>query len=108
MHFKYTAADLSGKIVESDVESEDVAGVLKILAGQGLKPISITALRPAKARPLNFFGAKITVKDQVLLTRYLALMLRVGMDIFSAIEILIKNFENPAVKSFLREVRLNI
>jgi len=45
------------------------------------------------------------VEDKVFLTKYLALMLKVGTDLFKAIDILIVDFDKPAIKSILIEVR---
>lgn len=105
MLFKYKAADASGKISESELEAESVSEVLHALAGRGLKPITITAAKTIKTKSVAVFGGKIAIKDQIFLTRYLALMLRVGMDIYSAINVLIANFDNPAIKHFLDDVK---
>ena len=42
----------------------------------------------------NMFGG-INTSDKVFLTKYLALMLRVGTDLLSAINILIVDFDKP-------------
>ena len=44
----------------------------------------------------------------MFLTKYLALMLSVGTDVLSAINILIADFDKPSVKNFLVEVRENL
>ena len=81
--------------------------VLEWMGGQNWKPISLKAIRQTEAQ--KFFGGLqqggITVADQVFLTKYLALMLKVGTDLFKAIDILVEDFDKPAVKSFLMEVR---
>ncbi|KKU47384.1 MAG: General secretion pathway protein F, partial [Parcubacteria group bacterium GW2011_GWF2_46_8] len=56
----------------------------------------------------SIFGNSITVQDKVFITKYLALMLRVGTDLFKAIDILIQDFEKPVIKSFLLEIRGNL
>ncbi len=55
----------------------------------------------------KFWGG-INTSDKVFLTKYLALMLRVGTDLLSAINILIADFDKPAVRDFLLEVHDNL
>ncbi len=109
MNFKYTAAQPNGKIIEGTVEAKTGAEVLEWIAGQGLRPISIKAIEgfaPSGAR--GIFNQPITVTDKVFLTKYLALMLRVGTDLFHAIDILVADFDKPAVKALLIEIRENL
>ena len=107
MKFKYKAADLSGKFIEGEASGESISDALKVLAAQGLKPISVTPLGKNR-RTARIFGGGVSIKEQIFLTRYLALMLRVGMNLLSAISVLIDNFENPTLKNFLKEVRISI
>lgn len=109
MRFKYIASQPDGKLIEGTTEGETTADVLNYLAGQGLKPVSITALKGvSKAGVTRFFGQAISVIDKIFLTRYLSLMLRVGTDLFKALDILIADFEKPIVKAFLLEIRSSL
>ena len=90
------------------MEAGGPAEVLEFVAEKGLRPVSIkpiSMLGPAKR---NIFGGGVTVTDQVFLTKYLALMLKVGTDLFSAIDILIADFDKPSVKAILIEMRTNL
>jgi type IV pilus assembly protein PilC len=106
MLFHYIASQSDGKILEGDVESQGVAEALEFLASRGLRPVSLKVVKGfreiGKGR---IFGHKITIEDKVFLTKYLALMLKVGTDLFKAIDILIVDFDKPAVKSLLMEIR---
>lgn len=106
MLYHYVAADKSGKLMEGDLEADTLAQVLQNLAGKELRPISVKPLRE-KIIGRRFLGS-ITTADKLFLTKYLALMLRVGTDLLSAINILILDFDKPAVKSFLLEARDNL
>ena len=109
MQFHYVAAQPNGKVVEGNLEAQHPSEVLEQLAMGGLRPISIKAIRSFDTeRRKGLFGSTITVVDKVFLTKYLALMLRVGTDLFQAINILIADFDKPAVKSFLIEVRTTL
>src|SRR3989344_841699 len=106
MRFHYIAFQPDGKVTESELDAKDQVEVLKFLAQQGLRPITVkpVALNLAK-QSRRFFGEKIIITDKVFLAKYLALMLKVGTDLFKTIDILIADFDKPAIKAFLGEVR---
>ena len=107
MKFHYTASQSSGKIIEGDYEAAGSADVLGYLASQGLRPISLKTIKDFdKKYRFNVFGQTITTEDKIFLTKYLALMMKVGTDLFKAIDILIADFQRPGLKSFLIEMRL--
>ncbi len=108
MKFNYKAADSSGKNIEGVLEAESSGQVLEFLASKGLKPITVTAERSLERKARGLFGQTINVVDKIFLTKYLALMLRVGTDLFRAINVLIANFDKKVVKSLLLEVRANL
>jgi len=81
---------------------------LEFLKGKNLNPISLELVATKSKIRASLFGSPITITDQIFLTRYLALMLKVGTDIFKAIDILIADFEKPAVRSLLIEIRENL
>jgi type IV pilus assembly protein PilC len=107
MLYHYRAADSAGKIIEDDFDANSLQEVLQYLAGKGLRPVSVKAFDSGKGWFSRRVG-KITVSDKVFLVKYLALMLRVGTDLLSAVDILIADFDKPAVRSFLLEVRENL
>lgn len=107
MLFHYTAVDASGKVVRSDFEADTVKDVLLYLSKNELKPMSVKEGRSG-GLTLRIFQSSINTSDKVFLTKYLALMLRVGTDLLSAIDILIGDFDKPAVREFLLEVRDNL
>ncbi len=107
MLFHYVAADAAGKMTEGDLEGDTLNDVLHIIAGKQMSPVSVKPVKQA-AGGIKLFGGGINTSDKVFLTKYLALMLRVGTDLLSAINILIADFEKPSVKDFLIEVRDNL
>lgn len=107
MLYHYIATDAAGKLEEADYEADNLEGVLRFLAGRELRPVSIKPLRQERGIFIGRFGS-ITLTDRVFLAKYLALMLRVGTDLLQAINILIADFEKPAMRNFLVEVRENL
>ncbi|MEW5805294.1 MAG: type II secretion system F family protein [Patescibacteria group bacterium] len=112
MLFHYTAADSHGKVYQADVEASSLDEVLGLIAKQDLKPISVKPLKEVVVVKDKFAGliggGKITLQDKIFLMKYLSLMLRVGTDLFKAIDILIQDFTKPAIRNFLLEVRGNL
>lgn len=109
MLFHYIASQPDGKIIENDVEANDVGQVLTFLSSQGFKPVSVKAVSKAtQAGRKEIFGSKISLTDQVFISKYLALMLKIGTGLLQAINILIDDFSKPAVRGFLLEVRSNL
>ncbi len=108
MLFHYLAVDQAGKSLEADFEATNLAEVLRYLSSKELRPISVKAVKKGGWSMPSFFGGSINTADKVFLSKYLALMLRVGTDLLSAINILINDFDKPAVRSFLLEVHDNL
>ncbi len=109
MLFHYIASQPDGKIIENDVEANDVGQVLTFLSSQGFKPVSVKAVSKAtQTGRKEIFGSKISLTDQVFISKYLALMLKIGTGLLQAINILIDDFSKPAVRGFLLEVRSNL
>ncbi|MGB7958177.1 MAG: type II secretion system F family protein [Minisyncoccia bacterium] len=109
MLYHYRAADQTGTLVEGDVDAPTLQEALRLLSQKDLRPISLKPIKTQQAGTLGgWFGGKITIADKVFLTKYLALMLRVGTDLLSAINILIADSDKPVMKNFLLEVRENL
>jgi len=108
MKFHYRAIRPDMRMVEDDIEANDMTQAITKVASLGLRPIT---LKPVKALGFGIgkMGSqKITLEDKVFITKYLSLMLKVGTDLFKAIDILIDDFDKPAVRSLLLEIRSNL
>jgi len=107
MLYHYVASDKNGKLIEGDLDADNLAQVLRHLASKELRPISAKPIKSTGGVRHIIFGS-INLTDKVFLTKYLALMLKVGTDLLSAINILINDFDKPAMRNFLLEVRDNL
>src|SRR3989344_2784512 len=101
MKFWYVAMQPDGKTVRGTVEAASQVAFLSFLAQRELRPVSVL---PASTGS-GLFHARISATDVIFLTKYLALMLRAGTDLFRALDILISDFEKPAMKALLIEIR---
>lgn len=105
MNFRYIASQPDGRVVEDEVGARDMAEVLDLLAKQGMKPISVQPLGRTGWLTKNIFQNRINTTDQIFLSKYMALMLRIGTGLLQAINVLITDFDKPAIKAFLLEMR---
>lgn len=103
--YKFIASDKLGKLSEGELDAQSVGQVLEMLSGKELRPISVEAVKISNNFSL-FSG--ISIADKIFLTKYLSLMLKVGTDLLSAINILLNDFDKASVKNFLLEVRDNL
>src|SRR6185369_1666131 len=104
MLFKYRAKSKGGEITEGVLESPDRLELAHDLKGRGLIPISIAA------RNQNFLGnlsfildrfSRVSVSEQIILTKNLSGMLRAGLSLFRALSVLKKQTKNKKLYSIL-------
>lgn len=106
MEFHYIASQPDGKIVENDMDASNIAEVLTLIASKNWKPVSV---RPKEThKRLRLFRGAVNLSDQIFVTKYLALMLKIGTGLLEAINILIADFDKLAIKEILMEVRANL
>jgi type II secretory pathway component PulF len=108
MQYHFVASQPDGRVTEGEMEAKDIAEVLQFLTLKGLRPVSIKPLRGRTFPIKQVFGGRINLTDQIFLSKYLALMLKIGTGLLQAINILIEDFEKPAMKTFLLEVKSNL
>ncbi|MFH1193201.1 MAG: type II secretion system F family protein [Candidatus Jorgensenbacteria bacterium] len=106
MRFRYIASQADGRIVESDLDAKDVPEVLAYLQGNNLTPVSVIPIE--KSQGLKLFQSKITIVDQIFLSKYLSLMLKIGTSLLEAINVLIADFKKPAMKDVLLEIKSSL
>ncbi len=109
MKYHFTASQPDGKIVENEMDAENIKEVLSSISAQGLRPVSIKPVRKAGSLfSQSLFGGDINLTDQVFISKYLALMLKIGTGLLQAINILLEDFTKASVRSFLLEVKNNL
>ena len=108
MRFYYKAVRPDNRIVEGEVDAQGSSEAISKVASQGLRPILIKPIKSVRFDIKLFSGQRVTLEDKVFITKYLSLMLKVGTDLFKAIDILVEDFDKPAVKTLLLEIRSNL
>ncbi len=99
--FEWEGKDRNGKTVRGETRavSENVVGIT--LRRQGITPLKIK-----KRRMLS--GKKIRPKDIAIFTRQLATMMKAGVPLLQAFDIVGRGNPNPSVSRLLNEVRSDV
>lgn len=99
--FIWECKDKTGKIVRGEMRAASEAVVNTTLRRQGLLPIKVK--KQAFKR-----GGKVTEKDITLFTRQLATMIKSGVPLLQAFDIVGKGASNPAVGKLLMDVKMEV
>lgn len=109
--FKYTYRDAVGKIQAGEIEAPSEAAVSARLRSMGLAPISVEVVRVSALKKeirIPGFTDKISLKDISILARQLATMIKSGLSIIRALNILADQTENPALAKVIVDVRSDV
>ena len=96
--FSWEGTDKAGKRVKGEMRAGGEAQVNAMLRRQGIKVSRVKKQRMS-------VGSKITEKDIALLTRQLATMMRSGVPLLQAFDIVAKGHSNPAVTKLLFDIK---
>jgi type IV pilus assembly protein PilC len=99
--YSWTGTDKSGKTIRGEMKAGGEAVVNAQLRRQGIK---VTKLKKVSTRS----GGSITDKDITLFTRQLATMLKSGVPLLQAFDIVGKGHSNPAVQKLLMDVKTDV
>lgn len=99
--YAWEGRDRAGKIVKGDMKASGEAVVQSTLRRQG---ITVTKVK----RQRSGMGGKITEKDITLFTRQLATMMKSGVPLLQAFDIVGKGHANPAVGRLLLDIKTEV
>jgi len=94
--FSYQAFSKVGKKVSGTLDAPSLGSARELLQQQGFFPISIISAHKAAANEnfiQRFFQASVPLKDKLLFTKQLAVLLRSGIQLVQALELLSEQFE---------------
>lgn len=101
MNFSYTARDAQGKTSQGVIDSMSRFTAAKELRDRGITPLSLTENETTVSfsdKFARFFG-KVKLHEKIVLTHNLAGMLKAGLSLFRAIEVLKKQNKNPQLET---------
>ena len=100
-NFKWTGKDKTGKTQQGEIRAAGDHIVLAQLRRQGLQKISV---KKVSSRG----GKKITEKDITIFTRQLAVMMKAGVPLLQAFDIVGRGHANPSVGKLLMDVKTDV
>ena len=114
--FRYRAVSTSGEVATGELDAANESEIVDRLRDRGLMPMQIahaagaglasSGAAAAKGTKRRWFESKTVTRDQLLaVTRELATLLRAGLTLDRALEILIGLAPTPAVAMLLQGVR---
>ncbi len=108
--FSYKAVNTAGKDVKGSVEAESREEAARKIKEQGLIPVSI-GKQGALDKDVNipmFKGKKIPARDMSVFCRQFASILKAGVSVINALEMLAEQTENKKLKEAIVQTQSNV
>jgi type IV pilus assembly protein PilC len=99
--FEWEGKDRNGKLVRGEIRAAGENQVLASLRRQGILPSKV------KKRKMRS-GKKVTPKDLTIFTRQLATMMKAGVPLLQAFDIVARGNPNPSVTRLLNDIRNDV
>ncbi|HEY5930171.1 MAG TPA: type II secretion system F family protein, partial [Burkholderiales bacterium] len=96
--FLWEGKDKSGRLIKGDMKAGGEAVVNSTLRRQGIQVVKIKRLRSG-------IGGRVSDKDITFFTRQLATMMKSGVPLLQAFDIVGKGHSNPAVARLLMDIK---
>ena len=100
-NFTWSGKDRAGKVVKGEMRAGGQHVVIAALRRQG---ITVSSVRKARLGS----GKKITDKDITVFTRQLAVMMKAGVPLLQAFDIVGKGHANPSVGKLLLDIKTDV
>ncbi|MCB5188465.1 type II secretion system F family protein [Methylobacillus caricis] len=100
--YSWEGTDKKGKRVKGEMKASGEAFVKATLRRQGINVLKVSKQRGFKS------GGKVTDKDVTLFTRQLATMMKAGVPLLQAFDIVGKGHSNPAVSKLLGDIKADV
>lgn len=106
--FTYIASAKDAKIAEGEMEAPDQSAVIAYLEKHELFPLSVKEKKKRAAMMAFSFSDRMSTLDKIVFTRNLSLMIKAGIGIASAVDILLEDTEKPAMKKVLTRLKTDL
>ncbi|MBQ4069081.1 MAG: type II secretion system F family protein [Lachnospiraceae bacterium] len=108
-NFKYTAYDSKGKEIKGTIEASDMQEASKKIKAEGNTPISVNEEGLLdKDLNISFGGKKVKVRDLSVFCRQFVSIVRSGVAIVDALEMLAMQTENPNLQGAIQDVMTSV
>ena len=99
--FEWEGKDRNGKQVRGETRASGINQVQSVLRRQGVTPVKIKRRRMSA-------GSSIKPKDMAIFTRQLATMMKAGVPLLQAFDIVGRGNPNPRVTKLLNDIRTDV
>lgn len=107
--YTYSAKDDKGNVIKAEVEAASAQDAAKLLVSKKLFPIDITERKTTMLSGESLAAlSRITAKDRLLFTRQLATLVKAGLPLAKAMEILERQIEKPKMKKLVHSLSVVI
>jgi len=100
-NYAWTGKDKAGKIIKGEVRAQGESSVAANLRRQGIQGQKIKKVSQRG-------GKKITEKDLTVFTRQLAVMMKAGVPLLQAFDIVGRGHSNPSVAKLLLDIKTDV
>ena len=100
-NFSWAGKDKAGKVVRGEIRAGGESVVTATLRRQG---IQVTSVKKVSSRG----GSKVTDKDITIFTRQLAVMMKAGVPLLQAFDIVGRGHANPSVGKLLLDIKTDV
>ena len=103
--FKWTGTDKRGRKVSGEMGGANIALIRAQLRRQGITPDKV------RKKPKPLFGERkkaITPGDVAVFTRQLATMMKAGVPLVQAFEIVADGLDNPSMKTLVMSIKVDV
>jgi len=100
-NYSWTGKDKSGKIIKGETRAAGDAAVAANLRRQGIQVVTIKKAKTGG-------GKSITEKDITIFTRQLAVMMKAGVPLLQAFDIVGRGHANPSVGKLLLDIKTDV
>jgi type IV pilus assembly protein PilC len=100
-NYAWTGKDKAGKIIKGEIRAPGEAAVTANLRRQGIQVTNVKKVRQGG-------GKKITEKDITIFTRQLAVMMKAGVPLLQAFDIVGRGHSNASVAKLLLDIKTDV
>ena len=106
--FSFQAKNAAGEIINGLVEAESESAALNLIKDEELEPIGISVKKNGLNDIQFTFLQRVSVKDIVIMSRQLAVMVDATLPLVDALRILIKQTSNPKLQQIIGEIAADV
>lgn len=103
--FSFKAKDKDGKIIEDVIQASNSKEAATFLQADELQVLSVKNL---DKKSLNLFGGSVSTSEKASFCRFMATMLRAGLPLTEAVEIIRQETQNKKMQEILFDISFNI